>query len=125
MPGIVGLITGMPRERAERELCQMIGPLRHEKFYVAGTWIDESLGIYVGWTARENSFAARMPLENERKDISLIFAGEDFSDPGTVHRLKACGHQFEGHESAYLVHLYEDDPSFPVGLNGRFQGLLA
>src|SRR5207245_1545432 len=24
----------------------------------------------------------------------------------------------------YLVHLYEEDPSFPAGLNGRFHGLL-
>ena len=26
---------------------------------------------------------------------------------------------------SYLVHLYEEDPSFPAGLNGRFHGLLA
>ena len=37
MPGIVGLITSMPRERAEHELSGMVEALRHESFYVAGT----------------------------------------------------------------------------------------
>ena len=37
MPGIVGLITRMPRQRAERELYQMVETLRHESFYVTGT----------------------------------------------------------------------------------------
>ena len=36
MPGIVGLITRMPRERAERELFGMVDVLRHESFYVTG-----------------------------------------------------------------------------------------
>ena len=53
------LVTGMPRERAERELRRMVDGLRHESFYEAGTWIEESLGVYVGWCARENSFAER------------------------------------------------------------------
>ena len=53
MPGIVGLITRMPRDRAEAELAQMVQLLCHEDFYVAGTWRDESLGVYVGWVARK------------------------------------------------------------------------
>ena len=64
MPGIVGLITKMPRERAEPMLRQMVEALRHESFYVTGTWIDESLGVYVGWVARKNSFADGMPICN-------------------------------------------------------------
>ena len=59
MPGIVGLVTGMPRERAERELRRMVDALRHEPFYETGTWIDASLGVYVGWCARKNSFSDR------------------------------------------------------------------
>ena len=59
MPGIVGFISRMPRLRAERELFQMVEALRHENFYVTGTWIDEALGVYVGWVARRNSFRRR------------------------------------------------------------------
>lgn len=124
MPGIVGLITEMPRNYAEAELMQMIDALRHEDFYVAGTWADESLGIYAGWVARKGSFSDPMPLKNERGDVTLVFAGEEYLDPGTRQQLKHQGHRVEETEASYLVHLYEEDPSFPKGLNGRFHGLL-
>ena len=124
MPGIVGLISRMPREHAEQELLHMVEALRHEDFYVAGTWIDESLGVYVGWVARKGSFSDRMPLYNERRDISLVFSGEEFPEPGALQSLRERGHDFDGAGPSYLVHLYEEDASFPVGLNGRFHGLL-
>jgi hypothetical protein len=56
MPGIVGLLTKMPRERAEPELLRMVESLRHEPFYVTGTWVDEALGVYVGWVVRKDYF---------------------------------------------------------------------
>ena len=43
MPGIVGLITKMPREWAEPQLRRMVKTLCHEPFYRSGVWIDESL----------------------------------------------------------------------------------
>src|SRR5487761_998947 len=124
MPGIVGLVTRMPRERAEVELRQMLDDLRHEEFYTAGMWADESLGVYVGWTARKDSFSDGMPVRNERRDVVLVFSGEEFPEPGTVQRLKERGHDLDVHGPSYLVHLYEENPSFPSGLNGRFHGLL-
>jgi asparagine synthase (glutamine-hydrolysing) len=125
MPGIVGLISRMPREHAERQLSQMVDTLRHEDFYVAGAWVEESLGVYVGWVARKDSFSDGMPLRNERGDMVLVFSGEEFPEPGTVQRLKQQGHEFDPTGSSYLVHRYEEEPSFPLGLNGRFQGLAA
>jgi len=124
MPGIFGLITSKPREWAEPQLLRMLEILRHESFYVTGTWIDESAGIYVGWTARENSFSDGMPVQNERGDITLVFSGEEYPEPNTVQSLKERGHQFKAGPS-YLVHLYEEDPSFPKSLDGRFQGIVA
>jgi asparagine synthase (glutamine-hydrolysing) len=123
MPGIVGLITRMPRERAERELMEMVSLLRHESFYVSGICADETVGVYVGWVARKDSFSDRMPLRNERGDVVLAFSGEEFSEPGTKDRLKNAGHQL-GTGASYLVHLYEEDASFPLSLNGRFHGLV-
>ena len=76
-----------------------------------------------GWRARALS-ANGMPLRNERGDVVLAFSGEEFPEPGTAQRLKAQGHEFDVDGSSYLVHLYEEDPSFPAGLNGRFHGLL-
>jgi len=124
MPGIVGLITKGPRKRAEQELACMTEALSHENFYVAGTWAEESLGVYVGWIARKDSFADGMPLRNERGDVVLVFSGEEFPEPGTQQRLKERGHQLDRAPSSYLVHLYEEDSSFPANINGRFHGLL-
>jgi asparagine synthase (glutamine-hydrolysing) len=125
VPGIVGLVTKKPRQWAEPQLVRMVESLRHESFYVTGTWIDESLGVYVGWVARENSFADGMPIRNERDDVILVFSGEDYPEPGTPRRLKERGHRFEECGPSYLVHLYEEDPDFLKNLNGHFQGLVA
>src|SRR5712692_5524 len=125
MPGIVGLVTAMSRERAERELLQMLEPLCHESFYIPGTWADEHLGVYVGWVAQRGSFSDEMPLRNERRDVTLVLSGEEFAEPGTARRLKEQGHAVEADGPSYLVHLYEQESTFPAGLNGRFQGILA
>jgi asparagine synthase (glutamine-hydrolysing) len=103
----------------------MMAPLLHESFYVKGTWIDESMGVYVGWVARKDSFADGMPLRSERDDVVLIFSGEDYPEPGTARRVRAQGHACEDDGPSYLVHLYEDDPDFLRNLNGRFQGIVA
>ena len=124
MPGIVGFITRKPRAQAEQELTRMVDALLHEDFDVAGVRMDESLGVYVGWVARKNSFADRMPLRNERGDVVLVFSGEEFPEPGTTQSLKERGHEFNVDGASYLVHVYEEDPVFPAGLNGRFHGLL-
>ncbi len=124
MPGIVGLITKLPREQAEPQLLRMVETMRHEPFYRTGTWIDESLGFYVGWAQIEGSFSDGMPVCNERDDIALFFSGEEFPEPGLPDRLKQKGHTLRLTPASYLVHLYEDDPEFPAGLNGRFHGLV-
>jgi asparagine synthase (glutamine-hydrolysing) len=124
MPGIVGIITNAPREQAERQLLQMVESLCHESFYVTGMWADETFGVYVGWVARKDSFSDGMPLRNERGDVVLVFSGEEFPEPGIAQRLKAQGHELDAADASYLVHLYEEDSSFPAGLNGRFHGLL-
>jgi len=125
MPGIVGLITKQPRKWAEPQLTRMVQSMQHESFYVSGTWIDEALGVYIGWVAREDSFSDGMPVRNERGDAILVFSGEDYPQSGTVRGLKERGHSFEDGGSSYLVHLYEEDPNFLRNLNGRFQGLVA
>jgi asparagine synthase (glutamine-hydrolysing) len=125
MPGIVGLITKLPREVAEPQLLTMLSTLRHEPFYLAGTWCDESMGVYVGWTVAKDSFSDGMPVCNERHDAVLIFSGEEYSEPDTALRLREKGHTQNQEGPSYLVHLYEDDPAFPANLNGLFHGLVA
>src|SRR5258706_9100324 len=111
----------MPREWAEPQLLEMVETLRHESFYTSGTWIDAANGIYVGWVARGGSFAAEMPLQNETREVTLVFSGEEFPEAGTTSALKARRHAIQDGPS-YLVHRYEEEPDFPKGLNGRFHG---
>ena len=124
MPGIVGLITAMPRDWAEPQVRRMVEALRHESSYSFGTWTDELAGVYVGWTARKDSFAEKMPIRNESGDTTLVFAGEEFSGLEMLRDLKGNGHSVDRNGPAYLVHIYEDDSDFPAGLNGRFHGIV-
>ncbi len=124
MPGIVGVITKMPRAWAEPRLAQMVDSVRHESFYETGTWADESLGVYVGWTALKNSFSDHMPIYNELRDVALIFSGEEYPEPETIRHLEERGHSIDTRGSSYLVHRYEEDPEFLTKLNGMFHGLL-
>ncbi len=125
MPGIVGLISGMPREQAELQLRQMLDSMCHESFYVSGTWSNEKLGLYIGWVALRGSFSEEMPLHNEQGDITLIFSGEEFPAPDAKSALKKKGHTFDAVGPSYLVHLAEEDAQFPRCLNGRFHGVSA
>src|SRR5262249_21337252 len=124
MPGIVGLVTTMPSEWAETRLRRMVETIRHEPFYSTGTWVDRSAGVYIGWAERKDSFSDGMPLRNERGDVVLIFSGEEFPEPGVACRLKQLGHTVGSGAASYLVHVYEEDRSFPATLNGRFHGVV-
>jgi asparagine synthase (glutamine-hydrolysing) len=124
MPGIVGLITRAPRERAEPQLARMVEAIRHESFYKTGTWIDESMGVYVGWTALQGSLGAGMPLRNDRGDATLLFSGDEFSEPDAPSQCDRRSCVSGAHGPSYLVRRYENDPTFPASLNGRFHGLV-
>jgi asparagine synthase (glutamine-hydrolysing) len=115
MPGIVGLITKQPRSLAEPQLLAMLKSVCHEAFYQTGTWIDESLGVYVGWTALKGSLSETMPLLNARKDVCLVFSGQEYSDRRD---------SIDSTESGYLLRPCEEDPDFIQNLNGMFHGLI-
>ena len=101
----------------------MVATIGHERFYEIGTWVDESLGVYVGWSVHKGSFADGMPLVNEQRNVVLIFSGEEYPEPGTPRRLEERGHRIGAAGPEYLVHVSEDDSAFPASLNGRFHGL--
>lgn len=107
MPGIVGLLTSRSRQQAERELLRMVHALHHEPFEDTGTWVDERLGVYVGWVVRKDSSAEYLPIRCRPGTIALFFSGEEFSDLGLARRL-----------------LDVSDDSFLERLNGTFHGLL-
>lgn len=125
MPGIAAIFgIGRPEER--REILQsMIMCMEHEPFYRSGIYSNEEIGLAVGWVTHQGSFSDCMPIWNEKKDVCLIFQGEDFRDTDEVVGLKSKGHEYNPGDASYLVHLYEEkQDKFLEELNGRFCGVV-
>ena len=103
----------------------MATAMLHESHYTCGEYVNDSLGLSVGWVAHAGSFADCLPVWNETNDICLFFSGEDFTDTSDIERLRVNGHEFDPDNGSYLVHLYEElGIKFLEKLNGCFNGLL-
>ena len=122
MPGIAGIISRGPVEDYQRVAAAMVRSMQHEPFYTSGTYFVPELGVYAGWTAHENSFAADQVFLNEQRDIALLLSGECFVDQEVRSALKRKGHCLE-ETNNWLVHLYEEEgEQFVEKLNGLFSG---
>jgi len=125
MPGIIGIVSGERSEKVVKDLDAMIKSMMHEPFYTSGKYTCEELGIYIGWVSHTGSFSDCMPVLNEKKDIVIIFSGEEFSE--NYNRFCAGNHVhgLNLHDASYLVHLYEEeDDKFFTKLNGWFSGVV-
>src|SRR6059058_5624893 len=124
MPGIVGIISPRPSEQYDALVKSMAKCLIHEPFYTEGTYTNEKLGLWGGWACHKGAFDDCLPIWNEKKDICLLFSGEDFPDQADVDALR-CSHEFGLDDASYLVHLYETKGcEFLEKLNGWFSGVL-
>jgi asparagine synthase (glutamine-hydrolysing) len=125
MPGIAGIISQRPSEQYDALVKSMVKCLMHEPFYVSGTYTNEKLGLSGGWTCHKGAFDDCLPIWNEKKDICLLFSGEDFADQADIDALRMRGHQFGSDDASYVVHLYEEmGCEFLEKLNGWFSGVL-
>ncbi len=125
MPGIVGLITRLPRASAEPQLRSMLKAISYESFYNTGIYIDESLGLYVGWTVLKSSFSDGMPLKSASGEVCLVFSGEEYSDDRIAHGARNGNGSSSSSAACYLLQRYEQDRSFVPNLNGMFHGVIA
>ncbi len=125
MPGIAGIISKNNKQLNETTLEMMVASMRYEDFYTSGKYLNEPLGIYVGWAVHKDSFADCLPIYNEAKDVILIFYGENHIDSDVIDKLKNKHHEVSISDASYLIHLYEEDEQeFFKKLNGWFCGLL-
>jgi asparagine synthase (glutamine-hydrolysing) len=125
MPGIVGIISERPSKEYVPVVESMVKCLKHEPFYSDDTYIDEELGLWSGWACHKGAFGDCLPIWNEKKDICLLFSGEDFADRADVDALRMRGHEFGSDDASYLVHVYEEiGCGFLEKLNGWFSGVL-
>ena len=125
MPGIVGIISKNNHSRNQEDLNLMIECMMHEAFYTSGTYTNDRLGLYAGWVCQKDSFSDCMPVFNEKKDLILLFSGENFIDNSILSSLRAKGHDVDKIDASYLIHLYEENADrFYLDLNGWFCGIL-
>lgn len=125
MPGVSGIIGNGAPDENNADLRRMIQSMAREDFYSGGTYVNERLGVRLGWVAHGGSFSDGMPVWNETRDIGLVFTGEDYTDPDEIRGLRARGHDCEPGSAGYIVHLYEEEgPCFADRLNGRFSGVV-
>jgi asparagine synthase (glutamine-hydrolysing) len=103
----------------------MVKCLMHEPFYTNGAYVNEEFGLWSGWACHKGAFEDCLPIWNEKKDICLLFSGEDFTDQANIDALRMRGHEFGSDGATYLVHLYEEvGCAFLEKLNGWFSGVL-
>src|SRR5438093_4539447 len=125
MPGIVGIISLRPSEQHDALVKSMVRCLKHEPFYSDGIYINQELGLWSGWACHQGAFGDCLPIWNEKKDICLLFSGENFADQADIDGLRKRGHEFRSDDASYLVHLYEEmGYEFLEKLNGWFSGVL-
>ncbi len=106
MPGIAGLIAPTPSPAHEATVRRMLATMRHRPASASGTHFAPGLGVYAGWVAHEDSFAARQSQAPARDGTMLAFCGE-------CHPATDVLEGYRQHGDAFLE-----------TLNGLFSGLL-
>jgi asparagine synthase (glutamine-hydrolysing) len=125
MPGICGIISKAHVADHARQVSLMANTMVHGDVHTSGMWCEPESGICVGWATHRGSFTDCQPILNEKRDIILVFYGENFADRSVTDGLKRRNHSFNARNASYLVHLYEEHgEKFLADLNGWFAGVL-
>ncbi len=125
MPGLCGIIRRSDKAESKDQVQSMVQCMMHEKTYRSGIYLSDTAGIAVGWVCHKGSFSDCLPIWNEKKDICLVFIGEDIADESEIRGLASRAHAIGAEDASYLVHLYEEAGiDFIRKLNGCFSGML-
>src|SRR5215471_13027769 len=125
MPGVVGIISKGLRGKHEQDLGLMIDTITHEPFYKKGSYVNDQLGIYIGWTCHSGSYSDCLPIVNPKRDVVLIFSGEHFGDKSVTSDLAGNGCKSDPNSASSLLVLYEEDSeAFLRRLNGWYCGVI-
>ncbi len=82
MPGIVGIIRRQPYEGLDRDLGLMVESMRHKGYYVGDRYVNQEMGLHIGWLSHPRQLGECMPLVSHDKRVILIIVGEHF--PGLL-----------------------------------------
>jgi asparagine synthase (glutamine-hydrolysing) len=76
MPGLAIILSGCSKHQCASDLNRMIGAMCHEPTYTVGTYIDESLGLYVAWVRLGGNSSEETQLRSADGRWLLFFYGE-------------------------------------------------
>jgi len=125
VPGIVGIIGKGAEGPQQFAFESMLKCMLHEQFYSSGSYVNNAIGLRVGWTGFKSSYSACLPIWNEKHDVCLIFSGDHYADRKEKDQLRNRGHESNSKDVSHLMHLYEElDFDFFKALNGSFSGVL-
>ena len=94
MPGIAGVVAHDGPANHGETVTLMLDAMMHEPFYATGSCCAPELGIWAGWVAHADSFAAHESGRTFERPLTLAFAGEaydDASSAGFRHALDRFG----------------------------------
>jgi asparagine synthase (glutamine-hydrolysing) len=80
MPGIAGVVTDDRSLDGRALVTRMLHSMMHEPFYVAGLSGANELGVFAGWVAHPQSFAAATSSNDGDETLAIAFAGESFQN---------------------------------------------
>ncbi len=125
MPGLVGIVgKGQPSELRD-ELWRMLAAMYRTDDYVSGSFVDEKLRAYVGWTTFRGSYADCLPVRGKADGLSLFFAGEHFPPDPAGEASLASASGCSPDKAEVLLPLYKNmGTAFFPYLNGFFHGLI-
>ena len=125
MPGITGIIRKSRYDGIDKDLDLMVTALCQAPQSSSGTYIDETLGLWVGWACHRELFADCMPLVAQNEDVVIVFQGEHYPSPEQLRHLREVGIDAGSRTAEYLLSLYAMYGSrFYTELNGWFSGVV-
>jgi asparagine synthase (glutamine-hydrolysing) len=126
MPGIAGVIGSMRPREAEAAVDEMLAAMTHELFYKKGKYVNEELGLYVGWLVHPDSFCDCMPVQSADGSTTIVLSGEVFTPEVRLQSLRKGDRKVTATDAGHLIHLYADlGDKFFEELNGSFCGIVA
>src|SRR5678815_3942928 len=109
MAGIAGVIGLKRSKEAEALVDQMLHAMSHEPFYKKGKYINDELGLCVGWVVHPDSFSDCMPVRSRDGNTTVVLSGEIFTPEERLKSLSNSGHIFTVGKASYLGDLYQQN----------------
>jgi asparagine synthase (glutamine-hydrolysing) len=125
MAGIAGAIGPKRSKEVEAQVDQMLHSMCHESFYRRGKFVNEELGLCVGWLVHPDSFCDCMPVQSVDGNTTIVLSGEIFTSDEQLRSLRRNCQSEKNSGAGHLSPLYTElGDRFFEELNGTFCGIV-